>query len=274
VEWILGGAVKYHWVIDSPQAAAPDLALWIASHHWASVLMSFMGVFLEAAFITASFVRTTLARSLLGVGIGGALVAGFYLFHGVLWWTWILVLVSFVVPWAALYRLVTRKPLRPLPAPATPVIGPRRAQVAMMVVVCLLMVRQWPEGIGRFTSYSNTYESIEDFERRNPVKPTNRLFIGYGSLSSREVFQGSNQVDLIVESITALQRGLPLPESHAAEFPEVAQRLARSYGDDRGLVTWVEEKRAFDWERGAFAVAYERPVATINLRTASLATTY
>ena len=74
--WILGGAVKYHWVIDAPQAAV-DWGLWIASHHWAAVIMSFFGVALEATFILAAFASTSRVRMLLASSIGGALIAGF-----------------------------------------------------------------------------------------------------------------------------------------------------------------------------------------------------
>lgn len=112
LEWITGGAVKYHWVIDSPQAAV-DWGLWIATQHWAAVIMSFLGVALEATFIAAVFARRTATRIVLAMTIGGSLVAGFYLFHGVLWWTWVLVFLLFVLPWDAGFRSIsTLLPLR------------------------------------------------------------------------------------------------------------------------------------------------------------------
>lgn len=278
LEWIVGGAVKYHWVIDSPQAAMPGLSLWIASHHWAAVLMSFMGVFLEAAFITAALVRGTVARTVLGASIGGALIGGFYIFHGVLWWTWGLVLISFVVPWEALYRLLTSG-VRGV-APASPAYASRstqvplrpvtRWQVAMIAFVCLLTIREWPEGIGRFTSYSDTYASTADFDARNPTKPINHVFAGYGTSSATEVFPGSNTADLIIEAMTLLDKGAPLPDSYRTELPRILDDLQQRYGDERGLVTWVVKKRAFDWTQGRFTTAMEQALGTLDLRTGSI----
>jgi hypothetical protein len=54
--WILGGAVKYHWVVDAPQAAV-DWGQWIARHHWVAVIMSGFGVLFEAVFVLSVFVR-------------------------------------------------------------------------------------------------------------------------------------------------------------------------------------------------------------------------
>src|SRR5206468_714792 len=79
--------------------------LWVASHHWAAVIMSALGVALEATFILAAFASTSRTRTLLASWIGGALITGFWLFHGVLWWTWVLVLLGFAVPWHGLFDI-------------------------------------------------------------------------------------------------------------------------------------------------------------------------
>ncbi|MEQ1575529.1 MAG: hypothetical protein ABL993_14915 [Vicinamibacterales bacterium] len=107
LEWILGGAVKYHWVIDAADAPVA-WGLWVASHHWAAVLLSLFGVTFEALFILSAFVGTMRARIALVTSIGVPLLVSFYLFHGVLWWTWWLVLVSFVLPWHVIFNAVAR----------------------------------------------------------------------------------------------------------------------------------------------------------------------
>ena len=115
--WILGGAVKYHWVIDAPNAAV-DWGLWVASHHWAAVVMAFSGVFFEAVFILSIFARPGPWRHVL-TSTGLALLIGFYLFHGVLWWTWWLAFLSFATPWASLFALVRSSGQQPTPVPTT-----------------------------------------------------------------------------------------------------------------------------------------------------------
>jgi hypothetical protein len=47
-------------------------------------------------------------RALL-VSMGLALLSGFFLFHGLLWWPWQLVYLSFAIPWAPLYALLASR---------------------------------------------------------------------------------------------------------------------------------------------------------------------
>lgn len=132
------------------------------------------------------------------------------------------------------------------------------------------MVRQWPEGIGRFTSYSNTYASTADFDERNPVKPVNRLMIGYGTLSATEVFRGDREADLLAAAILTLRRGEPLPASYLDEFPNISTQLSERYGDTAARVTLVLETKKFDWSSGRFVVARNDLVGTLNLGSAAL----
>ena len=111
-EWILGGAVKYHWVIDAAKGTPVEWGLWTASHHWASVLMSFFGVFFEAVFVLSVFARPGRWRNVLAL-TGLSLLVGFHLFHNVLWWPWWLVYLSFAIPWTGLYDLLASR-ARPL----------------------------------------------------------------------------------------------------------------------------------------------------------------
>lgn len=307
LQWMLGGAVKYHWVIDAPQAPV-DWGLWVASHHWAAVVMSFLGVGLEAAFILAAFVSRSGARTLLASSIGGALVAGFYLFHGVLWWTWCLVLLLFAVPWHGLFNVVSSfvperiyrvdlsspssrrnarvwhgldwfnklrfvdaatghaapwpaREYEPGPRPLRPIHG------LLVCLICALMLREWPEGIGRFTSYSNTYASTADFDERNPTKPIDRLWIGYRTSGAVEVFRGSNDAGVLADAIGRLSWGEPLPPFYTASLQEIGERLAREHGDTRGRVTLVRERQGFDWEKGRFRLGSHDVIGTLEVNS-------
>jgi predicted DCC family thiol-disulfide oxidoreductase YuxK len=104
--WILGGAVKYHFVVDS-QNAPVNWGLWIASHHGAAVAMSFMAVTVELGLSLAPWLRTYAARLPLGLA-GLGLLVGFHLFQNERWLAWWMVWGLFYVPWPRLFRLCRR----------------------------------------------------------------------------------------------------------------------------------------------------------------------
>ena len=353
--WILGGMVKYHWVIDADQAPV-DWGLWVASHHWVAVLMSFLGVLLEATFILAAFARTPRARVVLATSIGVPLLLGFYLFHGVLWWTWGLALTSFVLPWQAIFNAVVRRvprvtcavdvsdpkdrrrvrfwhgldwldrirfvdvrdhghagdralaagrgwtlalvPSIPLLWPALvvawplsalrarrhgPVPGVQTARTAptseaapadrethglqpvhagIVCVICLLMVTELPEGFGRFTSYSNSYESTADFDRRHPTPPVDTLWIRYGTPDAVRV---PGRARRVIDAVARLRRGETVPSTSMAAIGRLRERLVRAYGEDGHVVTAVRTPRFFDWEHGRFAEREREVLGTMDL---------
>jgi predicted DCC family thiol-disulfide oxidoreductase YuxK len=97
--WISGGAVKYHFVSDA-RGAPVDWGLWIASHPTAAVVASAAGVLFEATFIFNVFFRNPLIR--LGFGLSAAsFFAGLYLFQGIRWEAWWILLLA-LLPWEPL----------------------------------------------------------------------------------------------------------------------------------------------------------------------------
>ena len=250
--WILGGAVKYHWVIDAPTAAV-DWGLWVAGHHWAAVFMAFCGVFFEAVFILSVFMKPGPWRHLL-TSTGLALLIGFYLFHGVLWWTWWLAFLSFVIPWEPLYTLF-RSRGRPVvhgnapllaPTPAGPRGHLRPIHLALIVLVCVHAMLRLPAGFGRFGSYSGTYASTEEFDRINPIDPTDRLWAGFGTTRAVEV-----DARMGSDAILALARDEPLSPAHASRLRELDQLPGVSAEWPRRL-TLTRQQTTFDWTRGRF----------------------
>jgi predicted DCC family thiol-disulfide oxidoreductase YuxK len=105
LEWALGGAGQYHWVIDA-DAAPVSWGTWIASHQWMAVVASVVGMATEALFITHVLVRRTLVRGLFGVA-GALILVVFFLFQGVFWVAWWALLLAFV-PWQWLYESIVR----------------------------------------------------------------------------------------------------------------------------------------------------------------------
>ena len=114
--WILNGSVKYHFITDSVNAPV-DWGLQLAGHPQIAVLASLGAVVAEALVITAALSRNEWYR--LGTGRPRVLglLAGFWLFMGVFWPGWWILLLGFV-PWS---RLTTwfRRPS------SEPVVGAR-----------------------------------------------------------------------------------------------------------------------------------------------------
>ena len=364
LEWILGGAVKYHWVIDSPIAPV-DWGLWVASHHAVAVAMSFAGVALEAVFIVTAFIHSTRVRTALACLIGLPLLMGFYLFHGVLWWTWWLAFLSFVIPWHAVFtalaarihaqtilidisiqrnrRLVrfwkgldwfnrirfvettddassepqstnTMRPvdlLRSIPmlwplfavlwaaehlppvvrSSATRPERPARGVVTPLAVahgsdpsptlrpsyglaVCLvstLVLADLPEGFGLFASYSGSYASIADFDKRNPVKPIDRWWLSYGTRRARMIVE-DDSVDRLENAIQRLTQGESLPPDSIAALRLVPVRMRSQHGELDARATLVRTPRTFDWQGGRYITGTPAVVGAVDLRSMSLVT--
>jgi hypothetical protein len=244
--WILGGAVKYHWVFDGRQAAV-DWGQWIASHHWAAVFLSFCGVAFEAVFIVSAFLKSGVWRYVF-VSAGLSLLIGFYLFHGLLWWTWWLVFLSFALPWTSMFDVVSSRlgGLRIAPARAG---APRNIQpihVFLIVVVCLHAMFRIPAGFGRFESYSGTYASIADFERITPLDPIERLWTGYGSPGAVEI-----QAELATETIGRLAHGESVP-AHSMDSLRALAQLAAVARTSPKRITLTRQPVTFDWVNGRF----------------------
>ena len=264
LDWILGGAVKYHWVIDAAKGAPVEWGLWVASHHWASVLMSFSGVFFETVFVLSVFAKPGRWRNVLAL-TGLPVLVGFYLFHNVLWWPWWLVYLSFAIPWTGLHDLLASR-VRPLTsrvkgwfrvastsATAPPPSfhhGLRPVHVVLIVLVCVHAALELPAGFGRFGSYANTYASTAAFDAANVIDPVDHLWIGHGTARPTEVANA----DRAANAILVLADEEPLRPSLAdwIRAQEDIQRLIGLQGESPRRLTLTRQRRAFDWMQGRF----------------------
>ena len=244
--WILGGAVKYHWVFDARQAAV-DWGQWVASHHWAAVFLSFCGVAFEALFVVSVFLKSGFWRyAFMATGLW--LLVGFYLFHGLLWWTWWLVFLSFALPWTSIFDAVSSR-TGGLLSPTVRAGTPRNIQpihVFLTVVVCLHAMFRIPAGFGRFESYSSTYASIAEFERITPLDPLDRLWVGYGSPGAVEI-----EGELAMEAIGRLAHGESVP-AHYMDSIQALARLAPVAHASLKRITLTRQPVTFNWANGRF----------------------
>lgn len=106
LDWILSGAVKYHFVTDAENAPV-DWGLWIASQPELAVAMSLLAVATEISLGLGPLFRGYLARLPLGLA-GLGLLLGFYLFQGELWLAWWMLWALFYLPWPFVFRLLKR----------------------------------------------------------------------------------------------------------------------------------------------------------------------
>ncbi|MGH9254767.1 MAG: hypothetical protein ACRD3C_09370 [Vicinamibacterales bacterium] len=305
VEWILSGAVKYHWVIDA-HGAVVDWAQWVASHHSVAVFLSFCGVFFESVFILAVFARSDRWRMTFAAS-GLALFAGFYLFQGLVWLAWYVVFVSFVVPWARVYAfLESRVPVRVSAVDTSTPSGLRTARFRhgldwfnrlrfvdahhggsqelfvqprprtghglapshwlLIAAVLVHAILLLPAGFGRFESYSDTYSSTDEFDRVNPMKRVYRVWVRYGTADAVEV---NSYVG--VDVILRLTRHEALPPHYADQLRHL-EALDRVPRGEPSRLTLTQEQRTFDWRNGRFNPPEARVTGILDLDSMTLVT--
>lgn len=106
LQWITGGAVRYHFIEDAVTAPV-RWGLAIASSENASVLVSLGAILAEAGFVAVMFFRQAGIRLLFGL-VGAAILAGSYLFQGVWWPAWWALLTAFL-PWSPVMDALARR---------------------------------------------------------------------------------------------------------------------------------------------------------------------
>lgn len=237
VSWVLNGTVKYHFVADSGNAVV-DWGLQAAAHPYLAVLASLSAVAVEALVITAAFTRSERYRLMVGVA-ALALLAGFWLFMGVFWPGWWILLLGFL-PWRALTRQTGGV------ADAAGVTAGQTAAILFVllqqVIVSALVVERAPI-FSNYPMYATTYASPEAFNASQPV--TYRIVVVTGA--DRVAISCNPSEDLVDEFRAALQGSR-----------EAAARVTRAvYGCRPDLasaagIVFEEYRRVFDWERLTF----------------------
>jgi hypothetical protein len=163
--WVLNGTVKYHFLTDSPQAPV-DWGLQVAAHPSLAILLSFAAIAVELLVIVGVCSRRYTRR--LAAGLAAlALLCGFWLFQGLLWYAWWIPLLSFL-PWHLVRRGAPR---------ASPVVSghSRLLQRAQAATIVMLIVQQVIVStvkievdplMSTYDMYSTTYSSPEDYEAK------------------------------------------------------------------------------------------------------------
>ena len=264
VEWILGGTVKCHFVTDA-LSAPTDWGLWIASHHWAAVAASAIGVGTEATLIMSAFLRPGWSRAVLGTS-GLGLLLGFYLFQNEVWWAWWMLWVCFLTQWSFIWTCIIRWSrtwgiLAPSPATTPPLVVERsiaNAQIwtigfvcSLQLVASALQIEQQPI-MSNYPMYSMTYPSTDVFDASSPMHSPIR-FVVVTVDGEQDVTQLLKQTDLdapLRDRLVALSDGKALTGETTERLRWISDRFYDLSGKRLGVVTLMRDMRAFDWTAG------------------------
>lgn len=256
--WVTEGAVKYHFVEDAANAPT-SLGLWVASHQAAAVAMSMGAVALEALFVLNVLKPSPAWRAAFGLG-GVLLLLGFYLFHGVFWPGWWLLLLVFL-PWHLWNRPLTQVPDR---TPALP--WPYGA------VVLVLLAAQLYASVTRteveplltwFPMYAHTWRSTEAFDAAREER-LSRFSIRAGDVDITEWVEQVGGWDALVAAAT-LQHD-ELSESQLSSLRFLRTRHEAEFGGTSSEVEIRRNREAFDWTSGRFVqVEHNALFAVVDL---------
>ena len=278
IQWVLGGAVKYHFLEDYRQAQV-DWGLWVARQPAMAVLFSAGAIAIEALFILHAFSARTGVRLAFGAA-GLTLLGGFYLFQGVfwpLWWTLFLVF----LPWQRLAdRLATATV-----APAQPDDGsvsrwrrPELAVVGTVVVIQIFASARRAEiepFVSDFGMYSWSWPSPDAFNEAQARRFRRFHFVvpATGEDVTERLRGVPNAADLLVAVAERALAGEPLRPGQREGLQSIAPAYSEHVGAElRELEIFVDQP-AFDWTSGAFVEQTQRvPVARVRFSDGAVLT--
>jgi hypothetical protein len=256
VEWITGGAVRFHFIEDARQAPV-SWGLIAARSDAAAVGLSLAAMVVEGGFWLVLFVRSVWARALFGLAGLGMLI-GFYLLQGVFWPGWWVLFIAFA-PWPLIGRTApdpvgTGVPRHAaIPAFCAAVIV---ACVAQQLLVSALRFESEPF-LSDYSMYSYTWPSKEAFDRHLATK-TARYELSADPLPAEELDGRLRQLpralDALHDAVNRASDGEPWPQATRDAVAATQRDYQMRYGSPLRRMTVRVFERGFDWERGAFDV--------------------
>ena len=268
LNWITGGAVKYHFVADAANASV-DWGLWIAVHHWAAVFFSFGAIVVEAVFIVNIFARGPWARLAAGA-FGASLYIALYLLQGIYWPAWHVLFVAFL-PWSLLNASSAER------AGIAEVSARPQIRVAQgLVVLTLVGAQAYASATGteaeplmsHFPMYAKTFDSIEQFDASMQPAITRVVRV---QADGEDI--GSAVLTLVDEDRLWL---MDLAENAGAQEASPTGRARRNrvlfcerYQRETGTlpteITFTIQRKRFDWSLGQFREYQPVPTTPVHL---------
>lgn len=270
LDWVLGGAVKYHFVEDFHQAPT-NWGLWVATQPLAAVAFSLAAILVEALFILHVFFAHPLVRIVAGIA-GLALLVGFYALQGVVWPLWWVLFIAFV-PWDALGSMLERTPASP-GVLRTTLTRPQVAFLAAVVCVQIFASARRAEiepFISDFGMYSWTWPSLDAFDRNNARKYRSYR---YTMETPAGVMDVTGQLrtlpaasDVLTDAIDHVRDGEGIRDEIRELLRVVGAAYQARFERSPPQLTVLLDEQAFDWTRGRFFdKASALPIGTMDLR--------
>ena len=256
LEWITGGAVRFHFIEDARQAPGP-WGLLVARSDAAAVGLSLAAMVVEGGFWLVLFFRNLWLRALFGLA-GLAMSIGFYLLQGVFWPGWWVLFLGFA-PWPLIGRAapvpsVGSSRVTAIPALLAAVIV---AVAAQQLVVSAFRFESEPF-LSDYSMYSYTWPSKDAFDRHLATK-TARYELTVDRLSPEEfdgrLRQMPRALDALHDAVNRASENLPWPPATRDAVAATQRDYQERFGDPLRRVTVRVYERGFDWKRGAFAAA-------------------
>lgn len=253
--WVRGGAVKYHFIEDFGQAPT-TWGLWIAAHPAWAVAASGAAIAVESLFVLHAFFRQSIVRAMFA-GAALSLLAGLYVFQGVFWPLWWLLLLAFL-PWESVARVVQRRgsPVH------TPAGSARPFQVALVsAIVCVQIFAsarrvEVEPFVSDYGMYSWTWRSTEAFDQH--VARKYRAY-RYAVEDSGEVVDITGRVrslsgasGALTEAVDRFRDGGELSASQRGALRAIAVMYQSAFDSPAGRLTVLLDEQAFDWTRARF----------------------
>jgi hypothetical protein len=252
LEWVTGGAVRFHFIEDARQAPVP-WGMSVAGSDAAAVALSLGAIVVEGCFWLVLWVRSLVARALFGLA-GLAMLGGFYLFQGVFWPGWWALFLAFA-PWPLLGRsseavgVRGRAGLPALQAAAVVLLA------AQQPVVSAIRLESEPF-LSDFSMYAYTWPSKEAFDRHLRTK-TAQIEITASDLDPAEFSARLRRIprahDTVVEAIETAAAGAPWDAATQAAVKAARRSYEQNYRQQLSRVQVTIVERGFDWDRGAFS---------------------
>jgi hypothetical protein len=245
--WILNGTVRYHFVTDYRDAHV-DWGLAIAAMPLVAIALSAGAVLIEALTITSAFTKPPMVRLAAGLAAMGVLT-GFYLFQGIMWPAWWLLLLGFL-PW--------RWQQGDAGTPGQPDAWTlSRAQLLLIVVILVQQFVvstafvEFPPLASRYDMYSTTHDSPEAFDRDNP------------GISRRIVAIDAGGVTADVTNCTTVERLMAYTASDPVP-PAVPVKSCDTGNITPARYAILESQCLFDWKAGHPYCRYrDKVIATV-----------
>jgi len=271
LDWVSGGAAKYHFVEDFRRAPT-TWGLWIATRPAWAVAASFGAVAIEGLLVIHIFFRHWWVRALAGVA-GLSLLSGLYLLQGHFWPLWWVMLLAFVPwgPFASWLRSIEAGSLALHPAVRGRHIVFVTALVSIQLFASARRVEVEPF-VSDYGMYSWTWPSTDAFDRQLRRKYRVYYYVAPNAGENVDVtdrLRGlPKAMDTLADAVDRVREGGDLAPSDRKALQTVGAMYQSAFNVPVSRLDVLSDEEAFDWGRGRFYQKASRErIGTLDLAT-------